>query len=426
MRSFFFLVFLLVVTPICFFRPYVGIYVWYWLAFMNPHRLTWGMAHTFSVALMVGVATLAGSVAYGSFRRPPKGNEVPLMMVLFGFMTLSTFVAMYPDSAWIKWQQVMKIMLMTVLTTYLIDSKQKLRVLLLVISLSIGFFAVKAVPWALATGGQYMITGPPESSIESNNDIAMAFNMVLPLLAFFSFSEPRRIVRWMFRGVFFVTIAGVFLSYSRGAFLGLCAVGIMLILRSRYRFGTIVVIVFVAALAAALLPSKWAERMQTIETYEQDQSAMERIATWTFAWNVATERPLTGGGFQAFRANPLGFDSHSNYFGILAEHGFLALGVYMLLIGSTFFTNGKIRRMTRKRPDLAWYHNCAGALQVSIVAYMVNGLTLGHQYFDLFYALVAATVILRTTLLAEERAREAAAATPASVAVPLDPLPRPL
>src|SRR5262245_15052453 len=40
--------------PYIFKRPYVGVLVWTWISFMNPHRLTWGFAFNMPFAMIVG------------------------------------------------------------------------------------------------------------------------------------------------------------------------------------------------------------------------------------------------------------------------------------------------------------------------------------------------------------------------------------
>ena len=41
--------------PFIFWRPWYGILVWSWLAYMNPHRLTWGFAVDFPFSMVVGL-----------------------------------------------------------------------------------------------------------------------------------------------------------------------------------------------------------------------------------------------------------------------------------------------------------------------------------------------------------------------------------
>jgi hypothetical protein len=39
-------------------RPWIGILVWSWLGFMNPHRLAWGFATTLPFAMAVAITTI--------------------------------------------------------------------------------------------------------------------------------------------------------------------------------------------------------------------------------------------------------------------------------------------------------------------------------------------------------------------------------
>ncbi|MEP7208896.1 MAG: DUF5935 domain-containing protein, partial [Casimicrobiaceae bacterium] len=39
-------------------RPYIGVLMWTWLGFMNPHRLCWGFAYSMPFAMIIAIATL--------------------------------------------------------------------------------------------------------------------------------------------------------------------------------------------------------------------------------------------------------------------------------------------------------------------------------------------------------------------------------
>ena len=157
-------------------------------------------------------------------------------------------------------------------------------------------------------------------------------------------------------------------------------------------------------LAAIYVPEKWYTRMGTITTYEQDASAMGRINAWHFAWNVASDRPFTGGGFQTFSPelfeiyapNPDQYaDAHSIYFEMLGEQGFIALGLFMALLTSCFLSLRKVKKDFKDVPSGDWLCNYSDMLQVSLIAYMVGGAFLGRAYFDLFYHLVCTIVVLK-------------------------------
>src|SRR3546814_5036920 len=60
------------VVPLTFLRPHVGILAWCWISYMNPHRLSWGFAYEFPVAMMIGLSTLA---AWVLSKEPKKRSE---------------------------------------------------------------------------------------------------------------------------------------------------------------------------------------------------------------------------------------------------------------------------------------------------------------------------------------------------------------
>src|SRR3546814_1548829 len=62
MRDVFILLLVFSVIPLIFLRPHVGILAWCWISYMNPHRLTWGVAFDFPVGMVIALATLAAWV----------------------------------------------------------------------------------------------------------------------------------------------------------------------------------------------------------------------------------------------------------------------------------------------------------------------------------------------------------------------------
>ncbi len=166
-------------------------------------------------------------------------------------------------------------------------------------------------------------------------------------------------------------------------------------------------LIILASIFFAFMPEQWHGRMGTIQHYEQDQSAMQRIDAWRFAFNLAKERPVIGGGFETF--NPSLFllyapgavfqDAHSIYFEILGEHGFVGLGLFLMLGFLALRTGGWFIKNTRDRPELEWHRDLAAMTQVSLMGYAVAGAFLGLAYFDLFYHLLAIMVLNRYLLL---------------------------
>lgn len=101
--------------PFCVVRPWVGLLVWSWLAYMNPHRLAWGFAHDLPFSQLVGAATIVG-VVFAKDRKPfLMCREHLLLGVLWIWFFLSSVGAVYPEEAWEKFSEVSKILLMALL-----------------------------------------------------------------------------------------------------------------------------------------------------------------------------------------------------------------------------------------------------------------------------------------------------------------------
>ena len=147
------------------------------------------------------------------------------------------------------------------------------------------------------------------------------------------------------------------------------------------------------------MPESWHARMETITTFEEDASLQGRFNAWTYATNLALERPILGGGFGAFRGNldptsSVGYrNAHSIYFEVLGQHGFAGLAIYLSLGIATFFMGTSILRRTRAYPDLEWARDLATMLQVSLVVYATAGVFLNLAFFDLFFHLIVIMIL---------------------------------
>jgi probable O-glycosylation ligase (exosortase A-associated) len=398
--------------PFCFLRPWIGVLVWSWLGYMNPHRLTWSFAHDMPFAQMVAIATVLGLIATKEKYPLPGVREVYLLVLFSLTMLLSTFFAYYPEAAWEQFDKVWKVLLMTFITIILFQDPKKLGALVWVIMLSIDFYGLKGGIFTVTTGGAHMVQGPEGTFIGGNTEIGLALNMILPFLVFLRREATNPSLRHLLSIMFGFTILAIVGTYSRGAFLGLAVVLTLLFLKSRTKMLAIVLLAIAIPLAMSTLPEKWFGRMETIQTYEKDSSAMGRIQAWHVAYYLAKERPLLGFGFRPFTQEMFqrydsgkAHDGHSIFFQVLAEHGFTGLILYAGLIASSFLTLRRLKRVSRSDPSLQWVYNYSQMLQASLAAYVVCGAFLSLSYFDLFYHLVAIVIILKKLVLVHEQER---------------------
>lgn len=397
--------------PICFFRPYYGIIVWMIIAFLNPQWYAWWAAYIIPWALAVAIPTLAGMFVFHRDWSGLRSRECLLLLILWIWFTITSIISTntplfvpHADDTWARWQFMSKVLLMTGATVAVVNSFQRLRTLIIVIACCFGFYVVKSFPFLILTGGQYRIYGPEKSMISDNNDFGLALNMTVPLFFFLAQSESRVWVKRVFWALFFMSIPAIFFTYSRGALVGLVALLVLMLLRLKQRFVLIPVFVLAALVAVLFAPQSWQDRMNpTREGAVMDKSAESRINAWTFAWRLATDYPVAGGGFETFtqelynRYAPHPTDMHgphSIYFGILAEHGFIGLFLYLLVIVSCFSSAAKICKWARFHGDEVVIHY-ANMFRFSLVGFLVSGAFLGREYFDYYYTIVACVAILK-------------------------------
>lgn len=402
--------------PVCFMRPWIGVLMWVWLGLMNPHKLTWGFAQDMHFALLIGITTLAGLVLTRDRKAVPWNGEMLILIVLMLYFTMTTNFAWAPDTAWEQWNKVLKIYLMTFVMSMLIFGRTRVRTLLLVAALSIGFYGFKGGIFSVLTGGVYRIWGPEDTFIADNTAIGLAMAMVLPLLIFLAREEKTVWFRRVLYTTAGLTCISIPLTYSRGALLGLAAVLPLIFLRSNKKFLIVLLLLPIGYFGKDLIPQGLFDRAGTIQSYEKDHSAMQRLQAWSVAWNVAKDYPLIGAGFD-FEGAPDQFRwlsygapeysliddpkfrqpraAHSIWFQLLGQHGFIVLGLFLMMLALTMVHLQRLKRATQNQLDAKWIHNYASALQIGLTAYLVCGTFLSLAYFDLMYLYVAATAILQ-------------------------------
>jgi putative inorganic carbon (HCO3(-)) transporter len=227
--------------------------------------------------------------------------------------------------------------------------------------------------------------------------------MTLPLFFFLAQTESPRWLKRFFAFLIVITIPAIFCTYSRGALVGLVVVSSLMFLHLKERLLLIPLIVVAILVVVLAAPEKWKERMDPTKDEVIDASAQARLNTWAFARNLAYDNPIAGGGFATFtpelfsRYAPAAtaiVGAHSVYFGLLAEHGFVGLFIYLVLVFSCFASASKLVKWARIHQDdvVVKYTNM---FRFSLTAFLVSGIFLGRAYFDYFFTLVACLVILK-------------------------------
>ncbi len=198
-------------------------------------------------------------------------------------------------------------------------------------------------------------------------------------------------------------------TYSRGGLVGLSVIVLMLLTKSRHKVIGISMVCIGLLAVVLFTTSQWKERMDSFAHGNLDMSAESRLTVWLAGWKLVQDYPLTGGGFDVYTdsavLSPYIPDAdkflygqhgpHSIYFQTLGEQGFVGLGLFIGLMLSCLASLRTLRRRAAGNPEFAWAVPYTHMFEVSLLAYMANGATLGRAYFDFFYQIVACVIILK-------------------------------
>ncbi|MBF8273000.1 MAG: O-antigen polymerase [Magnetococcales bacterium] len=440
--------------PLIFVRPHYGVYMWAWLTYMTPHRLTWGFAYDFRFNYFVAIVTLIAIIKSKDIKiRVPM--TIPTIFWLFFILwtLVTTYNAFEYSSAWAEWDRFLKIQIMVIVTYIIIKDKKQIIILAGVIAFSIGFFGFKGGLFTLVKGGYFRVMGPEYSFISDNNTFALALNMTLPLSLYFLQAVKNPFVRLGLLLHSFLCVLAIFGSYSRGGLVGLLGMGTVFWFLSKKKFVSTLIILLIVPSAVLLMPEKWMQRVtpmieslniqflvdavafnpgnmiykelpeirlpdsggsvQMLEEVHtlikkdaeilQDLSVLGRFDAWQLSKAVAADRPFLGGGFGTFSQGVFDHytpgvyrhDAHSIYFEVLGEQGYFGLLLWVLMhLTSLNYGRWTIMRC-RKDPELQWASVLAKMLIIGLLGYYFAGISLGLAYYDLPYHYLSLLVLIR-------------------------------
>ncbi len=208
--------------------------------------------------------------------------------------------------------------------------------------------------------------------------------------------------RWFGALVFVVLIFAILATQSRGGLLGVVSIiGFFLYqrIRSKVALGMIGAVALTILFAVAGIDDR-----QSGGAHEEglDESAKGRLYAWEAAFGMAVDNPMLGVGISNFYYNyffysphwdGLNHAVHSTWFGVLAETGFLGLGIFLSLIIITF--RNAINTMNNlKYHDEPGIRLIATAVPAGIIGFMVSGTFLTQGFTWPLYIQIGLVVAL--------------------------------
>lgn len=251
------------------------------------------------------------------------------------------------------------------------------------------------------------------------NRFAQILLVVLPLAFLRIRGEKSRWWRLLAMGSTLLIVAGVLITYSRGGFLTLSVLGLLMVLLGYIRWSHVLIGGIIVVVGLGIVAPGFVERVDTLraipqlltqrDTVEGNGAIRGRLTEMLAAYHVFLDYPILGVGpgqyaqfysmkymedpSIAFKSIDTVRRAHCLYTELAAETGLLGSLLFLTIVFTLMHRIWRLRAMlARDRLDLS---NLAAGFWLGIVAYMVTAvfLQLAYQrYLWLFLALVGAAI----------------------------------
>jgi probable O-glycosylation ligase (exosortase A-associated) len=411
-------------------RPHIALCAVVWVDVMRPQALSVSFLSGKPIsAIVVGFFFISILLNWNKWKLPSKTLHTFFVVVFMVWITVTTFHAQFPAHAWWKYDFSIKTILVASLIPLVITARYKLESVLWTYVVSVGFFCMMAGMKTAGGGSGYkmQMLNKFSGGITESSTLAAAAISCIPLMIYLS--QHALIVRrypflkYVMYALAFAALMTTIGTHARTGLVCLAALIGFYALKSKRKLHYIIVTGLTVLLALAFTGKDWMDRMDTISSAKQENSAFGRIVVWRWTVDYVRNRPWMGGGFQSYLANAgqikkyvregesLSLNvpaksSHSIYFEMLGEHGYVGLLLFLLLLTHVLLSN---RVVARQRTHPPWLKEAGISLSRAIMVFCIGGLFIHGTFLPVLWILFGLSVSLRNL---ESQAKESAEAIP--------------
>lgn len=376
---------------------FIGLFLFTVVLYFRPYELFESLKSYTSLAFWIAAATISVFIPVqlsleGTLTG--RGREVKLIFLLALIGLIGVPFSIIPSEAWATFIEFLKVVLMFVVMMNVTRTEWRLKALIF-LGLAAGGVMSVAVLSDYSAGvfklqGQ-RVEGLVGGMFGNPNDMALFLVMMVPL-AVGMLLATRGIVRKIVYGACaLVMIAAILVTFSRGGFIGLVCVLLVLAWKigRRYRLTVIAFSLLAGGLLMALLPGGLTGRLASIFSGSGSEAAESAVSRWALlvrsVW-ISVRHPVLGIGMGTFHEVSVRDQvSHNAYTQVSAEMGAAALVIYVLLMVTALRRLKQVERQTLdSRQDSRFYYLAVG-LQASVIGYMVSSFFASVAYLYYVY-----------------------------------------
>jgi O-antigen ligase len=252
----------------------------------------------------------------------------------------------------------LKVTLVYLLAVNVLNSPKRIERLTWLLVLALGYIAFRAVldyvrGVNLISRGT-RVQGSVAGLLQNPNDLALHMVVFMPLALFMAMQPGSPLKRLIALGAGASMLCAVVASGSRGGFLGLALMIVVLgVFAARQRPGMVVAGVLALMCALPLVPSQYWRRISSITDSSKDdyESSTARKQLFSEAFDAFVENPMTGVGAGQFKDyNPRGrieawHETHNIWLQVASELGIFGVAVFTFLMLRGFGAVWQTRRL---------------------------------------------------------------------------------
>jgi len=436
---------LVVLTAIVFFLSLAlrsnlaAMLTYWWFSIFRPQDYLWMDLSSLHLPLMATAIFVCGSFLRKVYPEVKDAIAVTIL-IWFSLGVLASLVNGCSNIVGLREpiKYLFILTLVVLLSVKTITSKLNLLYLLIMVSLSVGYFSGKSGWFAIIRGGSRYGDNNLGGFLTGSNAYAMGTALVL-FLMFFLFQQTYNkatlslvpkflgkrylLLRAGIAIIAFGSLLNIITLESRASaiatFLGLIL--FFLLNNNKAKKTLLLTPILLLAITVVPIPEGYQERISSafVESEELDASAASRPYFWDVAKRMVADNPL-GVGFACYPEYYEVYDIekkyghyrdvHSTHFQILSETGYLGLICWVLILITTYRRLFHIRRLVsiesnyNKLENPLFYRQLCNAIICSITVFILGGSFYSLAFNDLIWLLFGLTIA--TTKLVETELKE--------------------
>lgn len=412
---------LLLFTVLAFWRFPVFAYmiIIFLIPFDSYRSLGNEMSQLLTISKLIGICLVIILIYNLVFRKiKALALKSNLWVMLLFFIITSLVAALFSDYLALTFDNLRKLFTAYVffaLTLAFITEKEFSRTLPGVLVAGVSFTSLLAVSGFLFNIPFFIVDINIKRGIGATNDPNIFSAMIiftLPLLAYYFFTSSTYRRRLAVALLFCLNVCAVFFTYSRGGYLILLFVLVLLTFEYRKRIkikylGHLLLMIAVAIMIIAYsVPESYWQRQKSV-TDTSDSSIGRRLSYLIVGWQAFKKDPLLGSGPGTFieiysrsdyaaqfalKTSDLKRYAHNSYLEVLIGTGLIGLAFFLAVIWIAFknfhVARDKIRNAGDEEMALL-----VGAYRISFISVMVYLLILSIQFHKILWLALALSQI---------------------------------